>query len=283
MRATFGDDFNPSFVTPFRPARDAIEHAVSSDDTQANIRGILDHARGRRIVLLSGRIDPTKNIPDGIRAFRRMLQENPDLQGEAMLLVQAPLSRHEDEYEAENALVQAEIEVANASFPGTPVMRDHDHAWEESLAALSVADVVMVLDDPNGQNLVLTEAGIVNGNDAVGVSTPNHGSFRRLGDITLRVEPHDIEGIATALATALRMDPEERATRFAFLRKEALQFTDEPFLEQQLRVATASPDELRSLHAEVGPRYGPPNYLHLRALLENARASRPQAGVAVGR
>jgi trehalose 6-phosphate synthase len=89
------------------------------------------------------------------------------------------------------------------------------------VAALRRADVLLVNPVRDGLNLVAKEGPMVNERDGALVLSREAGAWAELRDAALGINPFDISGTAAALARALDMDPEERASSAAGLRKAA--------------------------------------------------------------
>src|SRR4029079_18824299 len=90
--------------------------------------------------------------------------------------------------------------------------RAHLH---EAVAAYKQFDVLLVNPIFDGMNLVAKEAPFVNEHDGVVVLSENAGAHEALGDLTLTINPFDIEAQAEALHEALTMPLEERRRRGA--------------------------------------------------------------------
>jgi trehalose 6-phosphate synthase len=99
-----------------------------------------------------------------------------------------------------------------------PVHIFFENNYAQALAALSVADVVLVNPLIDGMNLVAKEAAVVNDRDGVLVLTETAGAYDQMADGVLPVAAADIVGTADALATALAMPLAERRARLKRLR-----------------------------------------------------------------
>jgi trehalose 6-phosphate synthase len=119
-------------------------------------------------------------------------------------------------------MVQNAVDRINARFGRAgwrPVQLFYENDYAQALAGLSIADVVLVNPLVDGMNLVAKEAAVVSERDAVLVLSETAGAFDQMADGALPVAPADVVGTADALATALRMEPDERRRRLATLRR----------------------------------------------------------------
>ncbi|MBI2862217.1 MAG: trehalose-6-phosphate synthase, partial [Chloroflexi bacterium] len=85
--------------------------------------------------------------------------------------------------------------------------------YEQALAGMHLADVLLVNPLADGMNLVSKEGPIVNGQDGVLVLSRAAGSFEQLGEAALPVDPLNVEETADALYRAITMPLEERRKR----------------------------------------------------------------------
>jgi trehalose 6-phosphate synthase len=97
--------------------------------------------------------------------------------------------------------------------------------------------VLLVNSVRDGLNLVAKEGALLNRCDGVLALSRDAGAWDELRDFALEINPFDITGTAEALATALDMSPEERATRSSGLRQAAEARTPSDWLAEQLRAA----------------------------------------------
>ena len=102
----------------------------------------------------------------------------------------------------------------------------------------------------DGLNLVAKEGPQVNERDGVLLLSPGAGAWDELGTHAVEVHPFDVAGTAEALAAALTMPLDERATRAQALRKVATARTPLEWFADQL--AQARPPESSALHGQRG-------------------------------
>jgi trehalose 6-phosphate synthase len=174
---------------------------------------------GERTIVRVDRLDPSKHVAAGFRAFRRLLERWPEWRGRVRFLAFLVPSRTTvPEYQAYAAEVFREIEAINTQFGG-PVTVFYEQNRLQALAGLTLYDVLLVNPVADGLNLVSKEGPVVNERDGVLVLSETAGAFAELGDAALPVRADDIEGTAEALDAALRMSQEERRERARALRE----------------------------------------------------------------
>lgn len=180
-------------------------------------------ATRERVLVRVDRLEPSKNILRGFLAYEALLQRSPRLRGRITFLAFLVPSRTGlREYGDYGRQVQNAVDRINARY-GTadwrPVQLFYENDYAQALAGLSIADVVLVNPLVDGMNLVAKEAVVVSQRDAVLVLSETAGAFDQMADGALAVAPADVAGTADALATALRMEPEERRRRIGKLRR----------------------------------------------------------------
>jgi trehalose 6-phosphate synthase len=178
----------------------------------------LEGVRPERLILRVDRTDPSKNVPRGLDAFRRLLERRPDLYGRVGMLALLDPSRQEiPEYVRERRRIEETAAALESTFPGalTVEIADDFHA---SVATYKQFDLLLVNAVMDGLNLVAKEASLVNERNGVVVLSVNAGAFEELGDWVVPVEPLDVEATADALEDALALTEEERRARQGAIR-----------------------------------------------------------------
>jgi len=183
------------------------------------------------------RVDPAKNIPLGFQAFGKLLERRPELVGKAKFLAFMVPSRSSlPEYQAEHARVWGSATDVNERFGSDgykPIELFYENNWQQALAGMSLADVVLVNSRADGMNLVAKEATIVSEKDAVLVLSMQTGAWSELGGAALGVDPHDVEATTIALEHAVDMPRRERAIRAAELRLRTEAHDVQDWLDEQ--------------------------------------------------
>lgn len=165
------------------------------------------------------RVEPSKNIVRGFRAFDLLLERHPEFRGRVKFLAFLVPSRgHIRQYQHYLEEVQDQVNSLNEKY-GPTIDIFYENNYPQAIAGMRLYDVLLVNAVIDGMNLVAKEGPVVNARDGVLILSEAVGAFAQLGPHTLPVSPADVEGTAQALYTALTMDPEERKRRAAALRQ----------------------------------------------------------------
>ncbi|MCL5960555.1 MAG: trehalose-6-phosphate synthase [Chloroflexi bacterium] len=177
---------------------------------------------GERTVVRVDRLDPSKNIVRGFRAFARLLDRHQELQGRVKFLAflvpsRTGITEYEQYYEEVTRLVQA-INTRFGRGGFRPVEVFYENNYPQALAGMSLCDVLLVNPLADGMNLVAKEGPIVSSRDSLLILSRAAGAFEQLSGTVLGVEPTDVDGTTSALAEALAMSSLERRERARALR-----------------------------------------------------------------
>jgi trehalose 6-phosphate synthase len=176
-----------------------------------------------RLIFGVDRLDYTKGIPERIKAFARMLEQQPAWRGRVtMLQVGAPSREHLQRYQSISDDVDVAVRLINERH-GTetwkPVIYSRQHHGPEDVAALyRAADVCVVSSLHDGMNLVAKEF-IASRPDLRGVLVLSRftGAARELRE-ALDVNPFAVDEFACVLHKALSMPDAEQERRMRALR-----------------------------------------------------------------
>ncbi len=178
---------------------------------------------GERTIVRVDRLDPSKNIVAGFRAFDLLLDRHPEWIGKVgFIACLVPSHTAIPEYRTYADETFRLVEAINRRYgrPGwTPITVHHEHNRLQALVAMSLYDVLLVNSRRDGMNLVSKEGPVVNERDGALVLSVAAGSYEELREGALGVRPDDIVGTAEALHTALLMSPAERRERATLLRQ----------------------------------------------------------------
>ena len=178
----------------------------------------------RRLLVGVDRLDYTKGIPRRLAAFERLLEENPELRGGVELLqVAVPSRATVASYVAYKEEVDLLVARVNGRFGGPDWMPVRYMCRSVSAPDLKriyqAADVMLVTSLRDGMNLVAKEfVSSRTDEDGVLILSEMAGASEELREALL-VNPYSIEHLASAIAAALHMDPNERRTRMRALRQ----------------------------------------------------------------
>ena len=150
------------------------------------------------------RVEPTKNIVTGFRAFERMLVEHKRLREHVTFVALLVPSREGlAEYRAVMRETRATIARINKRFgtPGwQPIIAVFGNDRARALTLMREYDALLVNPLIDGMNLVVKEAALVNERKGVIVLSRTAGAYEQLGQYVLGVPPTDTDAIANALS-----------------------------------------------------------------------------------
>jgi trehalose 6-phosphate synthase len=209
----------PISVDPDGLARFAASGAV--EERVARIRARIERAGNPMLIVRADRIEPSKNALRGFLAFEELLRRRSDLRGRVRFLaVQAPTRSGLAEYNDYAAAVREVVARING-------LRDPDEQpiwiydgsdYAMAIAALRLADVILVNPVIDGMNLVAKEGVLVGERDPVLILSETAGAAEQLAQDALVVAPADVAGTGELLEQALSMSREERHWRRRRLR-----------------------------------------------------------------
>ncbi|TVQ74883.1 MAG: trehalose-6-phosphate synthase [Phycisphaeraceae bacterium] len=197
---------------------------AARDSTLNKAEKIRRDLGGRRIILGVDRLDYTKGIDLRLRAFRELLESGRTSIDEAVMVQTAVPSREQvGMYKQIRTTVEqlvGEINGAHARVGRTAVHYLFKNLAIEDLVALYLAaDIMLVTPYRDGMNLIAKEyiASKV-WNDGVLILSEFTGAANELKQALL-INPHDLDGLADAILTALNMPLDERQARMKPMRK----------------------------------------------------------------
>ncbi len=195
------------------------------EETKQYLVELRERYKQRRILLGVDRLDYTKGIPERLRTFRRLLEQHPNLRGEAVLIQVAVPSREGiSMYQDLRQEVDELIGQINGDFSTpdwTPIVYIRRAIPRSELAALyAAAEVALVTPLRDGLNLVAKEyVACQRGQGGVLVLSEFAGAAAEMGEAYL-VNPYDEEQTAETIAEALTLsDDEEHHERMRRLYK----------------------------------------------------------------
>jgi trehalose 6-phosphate synthase len=229
-------------VHPLGTDRALLTERASRPDVDAHLAALRDALGDRRVVVRVDRTELSKNVVRGLDAYREMLRRHPEWRGHVVHLAFAyPSREHLPEYRAYTAAVRETaraIEEEFATPDWQPLLLDMDDDYPRSLAALRVADVLLVNPVRDGMNLVAKEGAVLAERGCALVLSREAGAADELGGDALLVNPFDVSGTADALHTALTLPDDERRARAARLAEAATARPPERWFADQLDALT---------------------------------------------
>jgi trehalose 6-phosphate synthase len=192
-----------------------------------------------KLLLRVDRMDLSKNVVRGFKAYGRMFERHPEMVGEVTFLAQLQPSRGDvPEYARYAEVVQETAEEINEKHGNAswrPIELSVQDNFPLSVAAYKNYDVLLVNAVRDGMNLVAKEATVVNERDGVLVLSENAGAHEELGEHALQVNPFDLDEQADTIHEALTMPDEERHRRAKALRDAVHSNTIEDWVEAQMK------------------------------------------------
>jgi trehalose 6-phosphate synthase len=180
---------------------------------------------GARLAIGVDRLDYSKGLDARFRAFDLALKNDPSLKRTVRLLQIATLSRSEistyRQLQSDLAALVGNINGRHAEVDWTPIRYLNRGFGQGILAGFyRTARVGLVTPLRDGMNLVAKEyvAAQDPANPGVLVLSQFAGAAKQL-DAALLVNPHDLEAVARAIATAFAMPLEERRERWTAMMK----------------------------------------------------------------
>jgi trehalose 6-phosphate synthase len=195
----------------------ALRARASAHDVRAHVDAITRAAGGRKLIVRIDRTELSKNIVRGLAAYRELLATQPQWRGRVVHLAFAYPSRSAlPEYRAYTDRVRQVAREINEEF-GTadwnPLILEVKDDYPRSLAACTLADVLLVNPIRDGMNLVAQEGPVLSQRGCALVLSREAGAAATLGPDALLINPYDVSETATALHRALAMPDTERRQR----------------------------------------------------------------------
>jgi alpha,alpha-trehalose-phosphate synthase [UDP-forming] len=210
-------------VAPVGIPTEEVATLVDSTAVRVQERELRCSVGNRRIVLGVDRLDYTKGIVERLTAFGRLLEQRPWLVDELVLIQVVVPSRESVEAYArlKESLdrVVGRINRQHGKAGRVPIRYSYRNLSPEELYAhYRAADVALVTPLRDGMNLVALEyVAACADDDGALVLSEFAGAAQHLTEAYL-VNPYDIDGVVTALASALDDPAGERRRRMRSLR-----------------------------------------------------------------
>lgn len=203
---------------------EAVRGVAYSKDARTHDR-YLPNLSNEYTILRVDRIEPSKNIVRGFKAFDRFLDAHPEYLGRVnFVAVLVPSRMDVPEYQEYLARVSEIVFQINAKFANVetgwqPINVLMGENYPRALAAMKWYDVLLVNSTIDGMNLVAKEGCLINERHGVLILSEGAGAASSLGDDAILVAPTDVEGTADAIYQAITMPHHERRHRAEALKK----------------------------------------------------------------
>jgi trehalose 6-phosphate synthase len=229
-------------VSPLAPDPDDLATAGASPECAAAGRELRAAVGDRRLLVRVDRIELSKNVLRGFHAFDDLLERHPEWRERIVFAAFLYPSREGlAEYLAYRQEVEGLVNRLNdkwSTADWTPIHMKTSDDYPRSMAALQMADVVLVNPIRDGLNLVAMEGVLVSQRASALVLSTEAGAWEQLGDAgAIGINPFDVSATAEALHTALGMASDEREDRHARLRAAVAARTPRDWLREQLAAA----------------------------------------------
>jgi trehalose 6-phosphate synthase len=215
-----------------------LRRRAEQEDVARRLELLADHVDGRQLLLRIDRTELSKNIVRGLESYRELLREHPELRGEVTHLAFAYPSRHDlPEYREYTAAVQRTAYDIAEEFgrPGwEPVRLEVSDDFPRSLAAYSLADVLVVNPVRDGMNLVAKEGPVLSQQNLSLVLSREAGAVAELGEDSFVVNPYDISQTSGAMWDALQLSAAERESRCKRMAAAAVALPPAQWFSQQV-------------------------------------------------
>jgi trehalose 6-phosphate synthase/phosphatase len=228
---------------------EVFEQALASNEVKAKIDNMLaSKFKGKKVLLGVDRLDYIKGVPHKLMAFETLLARHPEWKGKVVLVQIAVPSRTEvEEYKKlitqTNELV-GRINGKYSSVEYSPIVFLNQSVKLDELVALyAVADVAVITSIRDGMNLVSYEY-VMCQRERHGVLVLSEfaGSAQSLSS-AIRVNPWNIEELASALHEALSVSDRERELKhwklYHYVTKHTAAFWAQSFVGELQQVESA--------------------------------------------
>ena len=217
-------DGHRTLVRPYPISVDVA--ALRRTAASLRVREFEDHLQkqcaDQQTIVRVDRIDPSRNILRGFRAYDALLERYSEFVGKVRFLAFLTPSRTRvREYQRYTDELTSLVTGINDKYGRDgwrPIDLCIENNYLQAVAALRLYDVLLVNPVIDGMNLVAKEGPIVNTRDGVLILSEGTGAYEQLREGALEVAPTDLEGTVQALHEALTMAPAERLRRATLLR-----------------------------------------------------------------
>ncbi|MDP3711581.1 MAG: trehalose-6-phosphate synthase [Mycobacteriales bacterium] len=225
-------------VHPLGVAADELRERAGQPDVALRAAALRAVVGDRQALVRIDRTELSKNIVRGLEAYRELLVRWPEHQRRVVHLAFAYPSRHDlPEYREYTGRVQRlarDINIELGDPTWQPVHLEVRDDYARSLAAYSLADVLLVNPVRDGMNLVAKEGPLLSERGMSLVLSREAGAADGLGVDALLVNPFDVSETAEALHRALLTDPADRRAASDRLAAAAAALPPAAWLQQQL-------------------------------------------------
>ncbi|MGC9960455.1 MAG: trehalose-6-phosphate synthase [Acidimicrobiales bacterium] len=211
-----------TFVAPLGPDLARLRQVAATPECAERLSSLRDRLAGRRLLLRNDRVELSKNLLRGLRAFEVLLEEHPEWRGSVVHVMRAYASREGlPEYLAYRSEVEHLAGLVNERWSvggREAVVVDVDDDFPSTVAAMRSYDVLLVNPIRDGMNLVAKEGPVLNERDGMLVLSEQAGAYDELAGAAFGIQPFDVSDTARALHDALSIAGRDRSERSSRLR-----------------------------------------------------------------
>ncbi len=211
---------------------------VAEEDAQSRLPLLRELVGDCQLLLRIDRTELSKNIVRGLEAYRELLRGWPQWRERVVHLAFAYPSRHDlPEYREYTGAVQRVAREVNDEFATDswlPVHLEVRDDYARSLAAYTLADVLVVNPLRDGMNLVAKEGPVLSEHGMSLVLSRQAGAADELGPWAHLVNPYDVGQTAQALHAALSESAATRAEQTSAMAAAATALPPAAWLAAQL-------------------------------------------------
>jgi trehalose 6-phosphate synthase len=202
---------------PISVNSEGLKNMAASKDVQEKEK-IVKRIKGNKFLFYrTDRLDLSKNIIRGFKAFDTFLEKHPEyLEKVVFLITGKPTRQQIKEYRNYLNDVQIIIKEINHKYARNnwkPVECIFKADYNFVVAAFKNYDCLIVNPISDGMNIVPKEAAVVNEENGVLILSEAAGCFEEIKEETIPVNPYDISQTAEAFYQAITMDENERRRR----------------------------------------------------------------------
>ena len=233
-----------TFHTPLGADEARLAEAAATKECGDRLAELESLVGDRMLLLRNDRVELSKNILRGLRAFDALLEEHAELRGRVVHVVRSYASREGlPEYLAYRSEIEQLAALVNDRWTDRcggrkPVELDVNDDFPSTVAALRLYDVLLVNPIRDGMNLVAKEGPLLNERDGAVVLSREAGAFDELEDLVFGIQPFDVVDTAAKLYAALSLEHSERAERASLLRRRAAVNSPAEWLGKVLEAAS---------------------------------------------
>ncbi len=224
---------------PISIDHEALERMAARREVAAHRERLRALAAGRKLLVRVDRVEPSKNILRGLRAYEHFLSRHPEWHGKVVFANLLYPSREElREYRDLRREIEETGAAINRQFSTLewePVLLDIEDNYPRSLAALMEFDALLVNPVIDGMNLVCKEGAVLNRRDGIIVLSMGAGAYHELRGAVIPVNPLDVAETARGIWKALEMSDRKRKAMARSAREVVKRNTSFLWFLQQMR------------------------------------------------